>query len=207
MTETQDLEHWTFTRDAPVELPFGRPIPVGIRGFMWSHELVHLNLTAETLRRKGVPGGVLEVGSYCGLSASALGQPGPLTCVDTFTDSWGPTENERYTRPEFDANMRLMGLSPRVLEMDSKEALPLLRSEGERFRLILIDGGHSYKEAHPDLVNAIPLLAPGGVIVVDDANVPDVLQAAYDAGLEGTLARDRKLLFAIPKEGVCPVSP
>src|SRR5208282_142278 len=164
----------------------------------WGAELVHLNRAAHELLERGVPGGVLEVGSYCGLSACALGQPGPLTCVDTFTDSWGPTEAERYTRPEFDANMRMMGLSPRVLEMDSKVALPMLAQEGAKFRLILIDGGHSYKEAHPDLMNAKVLLSEGGIIIVDDANVGDVLRATMDAGLRGVMALQGKLFFCSP---------
>jgi methyltransferase family protein len=243
MTESADTARWTIQRDHPVELPHGKPIPSSVRGFMWEGELIHLNKTAYELRELGVKGSVLEIGSYCGLSACALAQPGPLVCIDTFTDSWGPTENERYTRPEFDRNMEMMGLAkwdwivhpqehgpdgklfpaysiqsdkqpeipnaivekgamvqPLVLECDSKSALEWLRKTPRRFRLILVDGGHSYKEAYADIVGSIPLLSPGGIMVIDDRDVPDVHRAAMDSGLYLASPKNGKLLFA------CPVS-
>jgi hypothetical protein len=200
MKEFLDVDRFTFIREAPVQLPFGKPIPTSIRGFMWAPELIHLNQIAHTLLEQGVPGGVLEVGSYCGLSACALAQPGPLTCIDTFGDSWGPNKADRYTRDEFDANMKLMDLHPRVLEMDSREALPKLQAEDKKFRLILIDGGHSYMEAHPDFMEAKPLLSPGGLFAIDDWNCNDVLRAAIDAGLQGIGQPISKLFFAQPRE-------
>jgi Methyltransferase domain len=200
IAETLDKEHWTMVRSGPVDLPFGKPIPPSIRGFMWAVELQLLNQKAHDLLEAGVSGGCLEIGSYAGLSACALGQPGPLTCVDTFTDVWGPSENERYTRHEFDANMKLMGIEPEVYEMNSAEALPLLAREVRKFRLIFIDAGHSYKEAHRDMLLSLPLLSEGGVLAIDDGDMNDVLRAAVDCGLRGERAPTGKLLFARPKE-------
>ncbi len=197
--ESLDPTHWTMTRSEPVELPHGKPIPTSIRGFMWAVELIALNNAAYILQERGVPGGCLEIGSYAGLSACALAQPGPLTCIDTFTDVWGPSESERYTRPEFDLNMAGMGLSPRVFEMNSHEALPLLAEEQARFRLIHIDGDHSYKGAFWDISNALPMLSPGGIVAVDDSGIGAVRAAAEDAGI--VFATDDpmvKLRFGVP---------
>ena len=198
MNETSDLAHWTMARDEPVVLPHGKPIPTTVRGFMWARELIHLNVVAYDLRERGVPGGVLEVGSYCGLSACALAQPGPLTCVDTFRDAWKPEDRHAYTRPEFDANMKLMGLRPRVIERNSREALPMLRDRGEKFRLILIDAGHAYLEAKTDIQNAVPLLSPGGALVIDDWTQDEVKRAALDSALTIALPKGGKLAFAMP---------
>jgi len=207
MNETLDKEHWTMTRTEEVVLPHGKPIPTSIRGFMWAQELVELNRVAWLLKEQGIPGDVLEVGSYCGLSACALGQPGPLTCIDTFADSWGPTEAERYTRPEFDANMKLMGLEPLVLECRSEPALEWLRKTPRRFRLILVDGGHSYKEAHPDIMGAEPVISPGGVLALDDGNEGDVRRALEDSPFKAVSSPFGKLLFAMRKEELRPNPP
>lgn len=223
MMEALDIMNWTITRSQPVILPHGKPIPPSIRGFMWAAELMELNRVAWLLKEQGVPGAVLEIGSYCGLSAAALAQPGPLVCIDTFTDAWGPSEAERYTRPEFDANMELMGLAkydwrtfpsgkqergamiePLVLECPSASALEWLRlcppHPSRRFRLILVDAGHSYKEAHRDIMDAEPLLSPGGVMVMDDADVADVSHAVLDSPFQGVSSPVGKLLFCMRKE-------
>lgn len=53
---------------------------------------------------------------------------------------------------------------------DSHEILPMLADIGEqRFNLILVDGDHTNSGAMQDLVDAWPMLEPGGELVFDDA--------------------------------------
>ncbi len=164
---------YSFTRIEPVPLP--RPIPIGVRGCMWPHELVWLY---EQAQQNGVPGDLLEIGSYCGLSAAALAQAGKLTCVDTFAG--GGEMPERDSFEDFHNNMWMMGLFPQVIRDHSEVALPILPDAS--YRLIFVDGGHARKQVEADLRNSWRLLAPGGLLVVDDFTVPSQMMN----GLFGT---------------------
>ena len=63
---------------------------------------------------------------------------------------------------------------------DSKTTVPKI---GCKFDMILVDGDHSRDGVTADLENVLPLLAPGGKIVVDDTAHPahpDILPATMD---------------------------
>lgn len=47
----------------------------------------------------------------------------------------------------------------------------VLRGLTEKFDYIYIDGDHSYEGAKADIEAAIPLLAPGGILLIDDYGV------------------------------------
>lgn len=158
-----------------------KPIPASIQGWMWPKELQWLYGEATRLKERGVAGGILEVGSYKGLSASALGQAGELTCVDTFQG--GEDLPNRDSRPEFDEAMRIMDLHPRVLVGRSEDILGDLYREAERFRFILIDGSHEYANVKCDLMLGFSLLSMGGVLVADDyIGFPGVKDACDEFG-------------------------
>jgi hypothetical protein len=50
-------------------------------------------------------------------------------------------------------------------------------SAGVHFDVIFIDGLHTYQQSRRDLLNAISLLAPGGVIVLDDVYPTDIFSS------------------------------
>lgn len=167
----------TIVREEPVDLP--KPIPPAIRGWMWEWELRYLYGLAVRLGAKGIEGDLLEVGSYKGLSASALGQAGKLTCVDTF--GGGEDLRPYDSRDDFDKAMETMGLSPEVIPGRSQDVLPTLL--GRKFRLIFIDGSHEYENVKVDIFNAWKLLSPGGALVCDDViGFSDVLRACQESG-------------------------
>jgi predicted O-methyltransferase YrrM len=152
----------SIVRTGPID-GFPKPIPPGIHGWMWSWELRWLYVRA---LNEALPGTLLEIGSYKGLSASALGQAGPLTCIDTFQGGHEMPEGD--SRAEFDRNMRLMGLKPRVLVGDSAKMLEELLHEKAYFRLIFVDGSHQYDGVRSDLELSWALLSRGGTLVADD---------------------------------------
>ena len=153
-----------------------KEIPPSITGWMFPLELEWLYLMA-----KASGGPILEVGSYKGLSASALGQAGPLTCVDTFQGGEDlPVED---SLPAFAKAMQTMGLSPRVIVGRSEVVLPALYAAAEKFSFILIDGSHQYADTLRDIRNAWALLGKRGVLVVDDFyGFPDIQRACHDSG-------------------------
>jgi len=64
-----------------------------------------------------------------------------------------------------------------VVEEDSRLALPRLIGKGEAFDFAYVDGGHWFDFVFVDILNALRLVRPGGLIVVDDHWMPAVQTA------------------------------
>jgi predicted O-methyltransferase YrrM len=60
----------------------------------------------------------------------------------------------------------------------SEVALPRLLAEGRQFDLAFIDGNHRFEGVFLDLVYCGRLLGPGGIVFVDDMQLPAVRRAA-----------------------------
>ena len=202
MTETIAAREWIdmpnqrITRLDPIPLP--RPIPPSVEGWLWAAEVEWLYQTAQRLKAEGVEGDLLEVGSYRGLSAAALAQAGRLTCVDTFKG--GEDLPNADSRPLFDAAMRTMGLSPRVIVGRSQTVLPkLARKTHLKFRMVFIDGSHEYSAALADIRNGWKLLSEGGVLALDDYQFTDVGRAAQRSGFPFVTAIGWSKLFYATK--------
>jgi len=185
---------------APSNINLPKRIPATIVGWMYPFELVWLYRTAIELKGLGVQGGALEVGSYKGLSASALGQAGKLTCVDTFRG--GEDLPSRYTRPEFDEAMRIMDLHPRVIEGTSTEVLGDLVQWRERFALVFIDGSHRYEQVKIDLALGWELLNAQGILVADDyIGFPEVREACIETGYGFLPVDEQRSKMAFAQKG------
>jgi predicted O-methyltransferase YrrM len=111
---------------------------------------------------------VLEIGSFEGRSAIFWLEYLPdsrVTCVDKF---FGTTRHNQDIEARFDRNLALYGERVRKISRRSAEVLPLLRSDGEVFDLIYIDGSHWRDDVMVDCLLSWRLLAPGGVMIFDD---------------------------------------
>ena len=60
---------------------------------------------------------------------------------------------------------------------ESQIALPRLLAAGERFDLAVVDGNHRFDGVFVDLVYLARLVRPGGIVFVDDYQLPSVARA------------------------------
>jgi predicted O-methyltransferase YrrM len=166
-----------------------------IDGWVTPFQLRYLYTTA--MLDRDLPGGLLEVGCYQGLSTSALMQvdDGSLTVVDTFGMAIpdGTPQRERFeknvTMVMNDCNLEHF---VNVHEMRSDEFFAHHASwYHPRFRLAFIDGDHSYLGQSADLRSAAQQLCPGGTLIFDDHCFPEVAAAAND-NIPGWMSVDGK---------------
>jgi predicted O-methyltransferase YrrM len=61
---------------------------------------------------------------------------------------------------------------------ESQVVLPRLLSEGRRFDLAFVDGNHRFEAVFVDLVYLGRLVRPGGILFLDDYQLPAVMRAA-----------------------------
>jgi len=115
---------------------------------------------------------IVEVGTYAGgtsigwCRALAENGSGRLICVD----------NDSYckgTYPEIaEENLLATGLARNRFELmngDSREIIPALAKELEgQIDLYLVDADHTYEGATIDITNGLPMLKPGGLVLVHD---------------------------------------
>ena len=131
-------------------------------------------------RAVGARGDLLEIGVFYGKTSILLGylaRPGEaVVCCDVFEDTQalsdeGRGEHEMYhrtlRRDEFERNyLRFHATLPTTIAAPSS-TLDADAWAG-RFRLIHIDGGHEYSVASEDIRLARRMLAPGGIVIIDD---------------------------------------
>jgi SAM-dependent methyltransferase len=109
---------------------------------------------------------VLEIGCNDGTSTLALLQgafeiDGHVTSIDI---SDVPVAEALVDK--FDMRSRWT-----FIRGDSHEVMPKLRAEKRQFDLIFVDGDHTYKGAHADVLDAVAMLKWDGVLFFHDSNM------------------------------------
>ena len=152
-----------------------------------------------TQRAAGTSGDLLEIGAYLGKSAILLGylvRPGEqLVVADLFEDEATDAENshemarhyESFTLERFNRNFaRFHDWLPVVLRGPSAETVSTL--PGGSCRIVHVDGSHTFEAVRADIAQARRLLAPGGLVILDDlfaVHAPGVQAAVWEAVSEG----------------------
>lgn len=165
------------------------------KGFMPADEGSALHDIALT-----VDGPMLEVGSYCGLSAvylgSAAAQRGTvLFCVDHHRgseenqDGWehhdravvDPRTGRMDTLPFFRRTIEDAGLESSVIAVVG-ESVTVARHWSTPLGLLFIDGGHALDVAMADYAVWAPYVRPGGLLAIHDVfeHPADGGQAPYE---------------------------
>jgi predicted O-methyltransferase YrrM len=147
-----------------------------VMGDAWDFTDLRLALSAATnvLRASTY----LEIGVRRGHSMAAVASQAPHAAIwglDLWIENYAGIENPG---PEFvHEELRRVGhRGPlQLISGDSRETLPALLAERSDllFDLVTVDGDHSYEGAKQDLVNIMPRVRPGGVIVFDDIAHPE----------------------------------
>ncbi len=75
-----------------------------------------------------------------------------------------------YTRPCRDYLKTVFGDRFELHIGDSRDVVPSLRRQRERFDLYHLDGGHGFNVAHADLCNLMDFAEEGSTLLVDDTN-------------------------------------
>jgi MMP 1-O-methyltransferase len=152
------------------------------RGFMPQSEGLALH---EAALKAGRLSPLLEIGSYCGLSALYLGsaaratgtllfsldhhrgseehQPGEEYHDPALTDAEGRVD----TLPRFRQTLAEAGLETTVVVMVGHSAA-VASAWRMPLGMVFIDGGHSQAAADADYAGWAPQVAPGGVLAIHD---------------------------------------
>jgi len=72
-----------------------------------------------------------------------------------------------YTEPCFEYLKSAFGARVELTIADARTVLPGLRAAGKKYDRIHVDGGHDLAVAESNLMHAIELIGPGGVILFD----------------------------------------
>lgn len=162
-----------------------------VRGWVEPQALHLVTALAREQSRRGVTGGVAEIGVHHGrlFLALVLGAPEePAVAIDLFGDQDhnldGSIRGDQLAAFERNLRRHASGSSVQTVAADSTTltGASLRELAGGPVRLISVDGGHSRAMVAQDLQTAADALSPGGVIVGDD-----VYNYGWPGVVEGTL--------------------
>lgn len=165
-----------------------------------THHLPHILPILAPLRGRSVK--VLEIGSYEGRSALFFLNYLPhatIVCIDPWDPAiinnpkildlmpeaagqpdkmaWALAEYA-HVEGRFDRNLAPFGTRATKIKGWSQDVLPGLALRGEIFDVIYVDGDHRAASSYRDCVLAWPLIAAGGIMMIDDyAFMPSLPEA------------------------------
>ena len=118
------------------------------------------------------PGRVVEVGTDTGGTAVGWARAlkenksGRLICVDM--DAYSQNTYPRSVQ----LNLAKLGISPDSVDLRSGNSLEIIPALAREFSgqvdIYLVDGDHRYEAALADMENGLPMMKPGGFILVHD---------------------------------------
>ena len=152
----------------------------------WFGEPSQQTLARLALRTHGLPGAVVEVGSWEGRSTIALANavyPATVAAIDTWAGS--PGEISAKLAAERDVYGTFMA---NIHAATKGNVCPYKQGWREWFadrptlllRFVFIDAEHTYQEVFDNIAAALPNLVEGGIICGDDVHHPPIQQAVLE---------------------------
>ena len=132
------------------------------------------------------PTNIMEIGCRSGTSLIQLLSSMPdlsgkrVVVFDFFlNETLSTTDKTLCTEEMVKTNFEYLNLPTDIIEFVvgvSQETIPAWRGKnpGVRFDYILVDGCHVYKDEKIDIENSAEMLAPGGVMLVDDITTQEL---------------------------------
>jgi predicted O-methyltransferase YrrM len=164
------------TYDYKLDISRALPLP----GWMSEEELLWLAIIAHASPE------CVEIGSYAGRSARAIGDNlpanGHLTCIDPFSHT-DPLLGQLAAEIEqsFLTNTSDLITQGRVRLLKSTSADAVSSFSDSSLDFVFIDGEHSYPNVFADIINWSPKVRPGGILAGHDYGVhPGVAKAVED---------------------------
>lgn len=131
----------------------------------------------------------VEIGSYKGMSSAFMaveiinsGKNIRFECIDPMqldVGSWSCNldEQDRYSEKDFHARLESVKDHYKLHKMTSDDAVHLY--EDGTIDFLMVDGDHSYEAVKKDILNFLPKMRSGGLIVLDDS---------YESGIQRAIA-------------------
>lgn len=178
------------------------PADDDVEGWLYPTDAELFSAVNDIQVRRGVTGDILEIGAYHGKSAILLGyfprQEESLIVCDLFDSAASVSADNQSENAAFYPNLRQADFERNYLRFHPELPTVHARPSAElgelvpagSCRLVHVDGGHTFDVAGADIQTARRLLAPGGVLVVDDwssAHIPGVAMAFWSEYLTGQL--------------------
>jgi predicted O-methyltransferase YrrM len=177
------------------ECPRGRrfdDIIAAVPNLSTENNLALLNLAASSLPSAE---SYVEVGSFLGASligAMRGNEDKDFVAIDRFESTTQPftSSGSQVSREAFDANLNRFGVTgATIIEGDAFEVLESAQLEGLKVGVFFWDADHTHEGQLRGLRDIQPRLAPGAVLIIDNADRPDVTAAVDEWLLEQPRAR------------------
>jgi SAM-dependent methyltransferase len=167
----------TFRRaNREFDLPTHWRYPVEVQGWLSLPEAMVLAHLAEG-------GRVCEIGSYEGKSTIAMAQTAArVVSIDHHKGDKGTGPADTLER--FGKNLSDWGVRDKVTAYAADVNYVAPNLESGSFDLVYVDAQHDYQSTLANLLHALRLVKPGGVIVAHDCHYPEVMRAIEDSGLK-----------------------
>ncbi len=130
------------------------------------------------------PKNIMEIGCRTGTSLVQLLSAMPnlagkkVVVFDSFKhEILSPTDRRFCSDKVVRANLEYLNLPTDMIQFvigQSQETLPIWRRQNPniKFDYILVDGGHAYEDEKIDMEHSAEMIAPGGVLLMDDLVAP-----------------------------------
>lgn len=131
----------------------------------------------------------VEIGSYKGMSSAFMaveiinsGKNIRFECIDPMqldVGSWSCNldEQDGYSEKDFHARLESVKDHYKLHKMTSDDAVH--QYEDGTIDFLMVDGDHSYEAVKKDILNFLPKMRSGGLIVLDDS---------YESGIQRAIA-------------------